>query len=173
MKQASNQWNKRCYDNGTQLPPVYTCSVESGKMHDTNFVLQNFYWVLVHLCLTACHMQSTIRKPAKKNMYKGVSGAYGVIIASYWTLAFSGYWAFGSQVQPYILSSLSDPGWTIVMANLFAVIQISGCFQVLSIFMFCFFWFLLQDIWCSITEWYFFYVSRWSIPSTHKILYIR
>lgn len=91
-------------------------------------------------------MQSTIREPAKKNMYKGVSGAYSIIIVSYWTLAFSGYWAFGSQVQPYILSSLSIPRWTIVMANLFAVIQILGCFQVLSIFIYSLF-----------IEWLFFF----------------
>lgn len=71
-----------------------------------------------------------MREPAKKNMYKGVSAAYGVIVLSYWQLAFTGYWAFGSHVQPYILSSLTVPQWTIVMANLFAVIQISGCFQV-------------------------------------------
>lgn len=63
-------------------------------------------------------------------MYKGVSAAYTVIVLSYWLLAFCGYWAFGSEVQPYIVSSLSDPKWTIIMANLFAVIQISGCFQV-------------------------------------------
>lgn len=66
-------------------------------------------------------------------MYKGVSAAYTVIVLSYWQLAFSGYWAFGSQVQPYILSSLSIPKWTIVMANLFAVFQISGCFQVYTL----------------------------------------
>lgn len=64
-------------------------------------------------------------------MYKGVSAAYTVIVLSYWQLAFCGYWAFGSEVQPYILSSLAVPEWTIVMANLFAVIQISGCYQVL------------------------------------------
>ncbi|KAM1122636.1 hypothetical protein ACFX2I_004164 [Malus domestica] len=75
-------------------------------------------------------IQNTVREPAKKNMYKGVSAAYGVIVLSYWQLAFTGYWAFGSQVQPYILSSLTVPQWTIVMANLFAVIQISGCFQI-------------------------------------------
>lgn len=63
-------------------------------------------------------------------MYKGVSAAYTIIVVSYWTLAFSGYWAFGSQVQPYILSSLTAPRWAIAMANLFAVIQIAGCFQV-------------------------------------------
>nr|XP_029119649.1 GABA transporter 1 [Elaeis guineensis] len=75
-------------------------------------------------------IQNTVKEPAKKNMYKGVSAAYGIIVLTYWQLAFTGYWAFGSQVQPYILSSLTIPGWTIVMANIFAVIQISGCFQI-------------------------------------------
>lgn len=67
-------------------------------------------------------------------MYKSISAAYSVIVLSYWQLAFVGYWAFGSEVQPYILASLSIPEWTVVMANLFAAIQISGCFQVLSLF---------------------------------------
>lgn len=71
-----------------------------------------------------------MREPAKKNMYRGIAAAYSVIVLSYWLLAFSGYWAFGSQVQPYILASLSSPEWTVIMANLFAAIQISGCFQV-------------------------------------------
>ncbi|XP_028807970.1 GABA transporter 1-like isoform X2 [Neltuma alba] len=75
-------------------------------------------------------IQNTVREPAKKNMYKGISAAYSVIILSYWQLAFFGYWAFGSAVQPYILASLSKPEWTVIMANLFAAIQISGCFQI-------------------------------------------
>ncbi|GAV82468.1 Aa_trans domain-containing protein [Cephalotus follicularis] len=75
-------------------------------------------------------IQNTVREPAKKNMYKGVTAAYCVIVLTYWQLAFSGYWAFGSEVQPYILASLTIPEWTIVMANLFAVIQISGCYQI-------------------------------------------
>ncbi|KAL5988969.1 hypothetical protein ACLOJK_027071 [Asimina triloba] len=75
-------------------------------------------------------IQNTVREPAKKNMYKGVSAAYMVIVLSYWQLAFSGYWAFGLSVQPYIVSSLTNPKWTIVIANIFAVIQISGCFQI-------------------------------------------
>ncbi|KAJ7977299.1 GABA transporter 1-like [Quillaja saponaria] len=75
-------------------------------------------------------IQNTVREPARTNMYKSVSAAYSVIVLTYWQLAFSGYWAFGSEVQPYILASLSNPEWTIVMANLFAVVQISGCFQI-------------------------------------------
>ncbi|KAL3531267.1 hypothetical protein ACH5RR_010589 [Cinchona calisaya] len=75
-------------------------------------------------------IQSTVREPAKKNMYKGVSAAYGLIVLTYWQLAFSGYWAFGSGVEPYIVANLTTPGWTTVMANIFAVVQISGCFQI-------------------------------------------
>ncbi|KAF1880602.1 hypothetical protein Lal_00011661 [Lupinus albus] len=75
-------------------------------------------------------IQNTVREPAKKNMYKSISAAYSVIVLSYWQLAFTGYWAFGSEVQPYILASLSIPEWTVVMANLFSAIQISGCFQI-------------------------------------------
>ncbi|KAK2970179.1 hypothetical protein RJ640_019647 [Escallonia rubra] len=75
-------------------------------------------------------IQSTVREPAKKNVYKGVSAAYTIIVLTYWQLAFCGYWAFGSEVQPYIVASLTTPEWTTVMANLFAVIQISGCFQI-------------------------------------------
>jgi len=66
-------------------------------------------------------------------MYKSISAAYTVIVLTYWQLAFSGYWAFGSEVQPYIVASLSIPEWTVLMANLFAAIQISGCFQVPSL----------------------------------------
>ncbi|PWA62859.1 amino acid transporter, transmembrane domain-containing protein [Artemisia annua] len=75
-------------------------------------------------------IQSTIREPVKKTMYKGIAAAYTIILLSYWQLAFLGYWAFGTGVQPFIVASLSTPKWTIVMANLFAVIQISGCFQI-------------------------------------------
>ncbi|MBA0816080.1 hypothetical protein Gohar_000779, partial [Gossypium harknessii] len=75
-------------------------------------------------------IQNTVREPSVKNMYKGVSAAYSVIVLTYWQLAFTGYWAFGSQVQPYIVASLTVPEWTIIMANIFAVIQISGCYQI-------------------------------------------
>ncbi|KAJ0927301.1 putative amino acid transporter, transmembrane domain-containing protein [Helianthus annuus] len=75
-------------------------------------------------------IQSTFRDPVKETMYKGIAAAYTIILLSYWQLAFFGYWAFGTGVQPFILASLTTPEWTIIMANIFAVIQISGCFQI-------------------------------------------
>lgn len=63
-------------------------------------------------------------------MYKGVSGAYFLIMASYWTLACVGYWAFGSSVDSYLVNSFTKPNWAIILANIFAIIQIAGCYQV-------------------------------------------
>jgi magnesium-transporting ATPase (P-type) len=74
--------------------------------------------------------QATIREPAKKNMYKGICLAYSVITTTYWLVAFLGYWAFGFAVQAYVVNSFSGPNWAITMANVFAVIQVAGCFQV-------------------------------------------
>ncbi|KAI5057539.1 hypothetical protein GOP47_0027967 [Adiantum capillus-veneris] len=75
-------------------------------------------------------IQSTLKSPVKKNMYKGVSGAYVVIIATYWTLAGFGYWAFGSSVSPYLVNSFIEPSWAIILANAFAILQICGCYQI-------------------------------------------
>ena len=68
----------------------------------------------------------------KANMYKGVSSAYSVIAVTYWQIAFLGYWAFGAGVEPYIVASLTTPQWTLVVANLFAFVQILGCYQVIN-----------------------------------------
>ncbi|CAM6049777.1 unnamed protein product [Sphagnum compactum] len=75
-------------------------------------------------------IQATIREPAKKNMYKGICLAYSVITTAYWLVAFLGYWAFGFAVQAYVVNSFSGPNWAITMANVFAVIQVVGCFQI-------------------------------------------
>ncbi|XP_047977809.1 GABA transporter 1-like isoform X2 [Salvia hispanica] len=75
-------------------------------------------------------IQSTVREPVKANMYKGVSSAYSVIAVTYWQIAFLGYWAFGAGVEPYIVASLTTPQWTLVVANLFAFVQILGCYQI-------------------------------------------
>lgn len=75
-------------------------------------------------------MQATLREPVKTNMYKGSSLAYGVIAVSYWTVAFMGYGVFGNVVNPYLVNSFVGPDWLITMANVFAVIQVLGCYQV-------------------------------------------
>jgi hypothetical protein len=63
-------------------------------------------------------------------MYRGITLAYTVISVTYLAIGVAGYWAFGFGVTPWLLASLVEPSWAIVMANLFAVVQIVGCFQV-------------------------------------------
>ncbi|KAG0622548.1 hypothetical protein M758_3G105800 [Ceratodon purpureus] len=75
-------------------------------------------------------IQATLREPAKTNMYKGASLAYGVIAVSYWTVAFMGYAVFGNAVNPYLVNSFIGPSWLITLANIFAVVQVLGCYQI-------------------------------------------
>jgi len=42
---------------------------------------------MVSLSPLSFPQQSTVKEPAKKNMDKGVSAAYGVIVMTYWQLA--------------------------------------------------------------------------------------
>lgn len=75
-------------------------------------------------------LQATIKEPAIKNMQKGITMAYTLISSTYFTVAISGYWAFGQNCLPYLLNNLSTPTWPITIANIAAIIQITGCYQV-------------------------------------------
>ena len=75
-------------------------------------------------------LQATVKEPAIKNMKKGISMAYALITSTYFTVAVSGYWAFGQTVMPYLLNNLSTPTWPVTIANIAAIIQITGCYQV-------------------------------------------
>lgn len=56
--------------------------------------------------------------------------AYTLISSTYFTVAISGYWAFGQTCLPYLLNNLSNPTWPITIANIAAIVQITGCYQV-------------------------------------------
>lgn len=56
--------------------------------------------------------------------------AYTLISSTYFTVAISGYWAFGQTVLPYLLNNLTTPTWPVSVANIAAIIQITGCYQV-------------------------------------------
>lgn len=75
-------------------------------------------------------IHSTPEKPSKKPMWKGVVVAYVIIAICYFSVAFSGYWAFGNSVKDNILVSLNKPAWLIVAANAFVVIHVIGSYQV-------------------------------------------
>lgn len=75
-------------------------------------------------------VQATVKSPSQRNMYKGISMAYGIIAVTYLLVAITGYWAFGYAVNPFVVYSFPGPQWAVTLALLLAVIQIVGCYQV-------------------------------------------
>jgi amino acid permease len=79
---------------------------------------------------------STPEKPSKKPMWRGVVVAYAVVALCYFSVAFAGYYAFGSSVDPNVLITLDKPRWLIAAANLMVVIHVIGGYQVFAMPMF-------------------------------------
>lgn len=77
-------------------------------------------------------VQATVKEPVIRNMYKGVSMAYTVILFTYLAVAITGYWAFGFAVSPFVVYSFLGPDYGRTIAHILAIAQIVGCYQVSS-----------------------------------------
>ncbi|KAE9461315.1 hypothetical protein C3L33_06766, partial [Rhododendron williamsianum] len=53
-------------------------------------------------------IQATLAPPVKGKMFKGLCVCYAVLIATFFCVAISGYWAFGNQSEGLILSNFLD-----------------------------------------------------------------
>ncbi|KAF3785351.1 Lysine histidine transporter 1 [Nymphaea thermarum] len=74
---------------------------------------------------------STLEKPSKKPMWKGVViFAYIIVALCYFPVALVGYWAFGNSVEDNVLISLCKAAWLIAAANMFVVIHVIGSYQI-------------------------------------------
>ncbi|KAI6682781.1 hypothetical protein NL676_028694 [Syzygium grande] len=72
------------------------------------------------VCNTAgllLEIQSTLRKPAVKNMRKALGVQYTVGLIVYYGVTMAGYWAYGSDVSEYLPEELSGPKWVKVFIN--------------------------------------------------------
>ncbi|PWA88686.1 amino acid transporter, transmembrane domain-containing protein [Artemisia annua] len=56
-------------------------------------------------------LQSTLRKPAVKNMRKALYLQYTVGLFFYYGVSIVGYWAYGSAVSAYLPKDLNGPKW--------------------------------------------------------------
>ncbi|XP_021774155.1 GABA transporter 1-like [Chenopodium quinoa] len=77
-------------------------------------------------------IQATLAPPVKGKMFKGLSVCYSVVSMTFFSVAVSGYWAFGNQAEGQILSNFVVngnpflPKWFIFMTNAFVILQISA-----------------------------------------------
>ncbi|OWM73703.1 hypothetical protein CDL15_Pgr026807 [Punica granatum] len=77
-------------------------------------------------------IQATLAPPVKGKMFKGLSLCYTIVTVTFFSVAISGYWAFGNQAEGQILSNfvVDDrpllPRWFILMTNMFTILQLSA-----------------------------------------------
>ncbi|XP_057955637.1 GABA transporter 1-like isoform X1 [Malania oleifera] len=82
---------------------------------------------IANLCL-----QATLAPPVKGKMFKGLCICFAVLIVTFFSVAISGYWAFGNQAEPLVLSNFLDngkplvPKWFILITNIFVILQLSA-----------------------------------------------
>ena len=68
--------------------------------------------------------------PVKGKMFKGPCVCYSVIVTTYFSVAMSGYWAFGNQAMGTVLSNFMGvdkpllPTWFLLMTNVFTLLQV-------------------------------------------------
>ncbi|KAK7279535.1 hypothetical protein RJT34_24588 [Clitoria ternatea] len=74
-------------------------------------------------------IQATLAPPVKGKMLKGLCICYFVIVITYFSVAISGYWAFGNEAGATVLSNFIGekpllPKWFFLMTNLFILLQV-------------------------------------------------
>uniref|UniRef100_A0A6N2L4Q8 Amino acid transporter transmembrane domain-containing protein n=1 Tax=Salix viminalis TaxID=40686 RepID=A0A6N2L4Q8_SALVM len=77
-------------------------------------------------------IQATVASPVKGKMFKGLCVCYTVLSFTFFSVSISGYWAFGKNSEPLVISNfLSDgktfvPEWFVLMVNIFIILQLSA-----------------------------------------------
>ncbi|XP_021843727.1 GABA transporter 1 [Spinacia oleracea] len=78
-------------------------------------------------------IQATIAAPVKGKMFKGLSLCYTVVLLTFFSVAASGYWAFGNGANSFLLNNFVDkngnvllPKWFLITTISFIILQISA-----------------------------------------------
>ncbi|CAA6667568.1 unnamed protein product [Spirodela intermedia] len=64
-------------------------------------------------------IQATVAPPVTGKMFKGLCLCYSIVVTTFFSVATSGYWAFGKQTTLV-------PRWLLLMANAFTLLQLSA-----------------------------------------------
>ena len=76
--------------------------------------------------------QATIAPPVKGKMSKGLCVCYAVVLTTFFSVAISGYWAFGNQAKGTVVANFMVdekallPSWVLLMTNVFIFLQVSA-----------------------------------------------
>lgn len=80
-------------------------------------------------------IQATMPSPPAtlKPYMNGVYIAYGIVSWCYFTVAFSGYWAYGFGAKDNILFTLEHPAGVIALASAMVLVHVLGSYQVYTV----------------------------------------
>ncbi|XP_068663772.1 GABA transporter 1-like isoform X2 [Aristolochia californica] len=76
-------------------------------------------------------IQATLAPPVTGKMFKGLCICYAVVVATFFSVSVSGYWAFGNQAAGTLTSNFMVDGkplvpkWFLLMTNVFTLLQAS------------------------------------------------
>ncbi|CAM6069756.1 unnamed protein product [Sphagnum tenellum] len=112
------------------LSPSSASAHEIGKGQRQSiavWILQ--FTILVVFCIgdfiwAATSLQAIVRPPIVQNIYKALGFQYIIDAIPVIVLTFVGYWAYGNNVNEYLLYSTSGPTWLVTVANVVAFLQI-------------------------------------------------
>ncbi|CAN1318983.1 GABA transporter 1 [Linum perenne] len=116
----------------SKMAPTRDYSV-NGSPVDQLFGTFNCISIIVNVyaSLVIPEIQATIAPPVKGKMFKGLCLSFAVVVTTYFSVAISGYWAFGNESQGTVLSNFMGsnghillPKWLLVMINAFAFSQV-------------------------------------------------
>ncbi|WOL15676.1 GABA transporter 1-like isoform X1 [Canna indica] len=78
-------------------------------------------------------IQATAAPPVTGKMFKGLCLCYTVVVVTFFSVAISGYWAFGKQAEGSITynfiledGSILVPKWFLTMTNVFILLQLAA-----------------------------------------------
>ncbi|KAH9317650.1 hypothetical protein KI387_019419, partial [Taxus chinensis] len=78
-------------------------------------------------------IQATLAPPVSGKMFKGLSICYAVVVSTFFSVAVSGYWAFGNKAAATVfINFIPSNGplllskWFLVMASMFILLQVSA-----------------------------------------------
>ena len=77
--------------------PTVTCGGEFKHSASSDSMVSSKQSQTIVLLLL---LLATVKEPAVSNMCKGITMAYALITSTYFSVAISGYWAFGQNVYP-------------------------------------------------------------------------
>ncbi|CAK0786011.1 hypothetical protein CVIRNUC_009224 [Coccomyxa viridis] len=95
---------------------------------------------------------ATAKAPAERTLKRGIAMGYVIILTAYLFVSVTGFWAFGTDVSSIVLGSLQGPNWVIILAWMFAAVQLFGTTMVYCQPLFesydCQFGNILAPVWC-------------------------